>query len=116
MAAFGTLTLFIALIIAVYGGIASLVGARRGNQRLILSGRAACYALAAVMGLASVAILYSFVSHDYTIKYVQRYSDAASPLFYQLTAYWGGLDALACRSNAAQSTDDANQEWCRALR
>jgi cytochrome c-type biogenesis protein CcmF len=70
MAAFGTLTLFIALVIAAYAGVASLVGARRGNQRLIASGRSAVYALAAVMGLASVAILYAFVSHDYAIKYV----------------------------------------------
>jgi len=92
MAAFGTLTLLIALVVATYGGVASLVGARRGNQRLIASGRAATYALAAVLGLASVAMVYAFVSHDYSIKYVQRYSDASSPLFYQITAYWGGLD------------------------
>ena len=32
------------------------------------------------------------MSHDYSIKYVHHYSDASSPLFYQITAYWGGLD------------------------
>ena len=41
MAAFGTLTLLIALVLATYGGAASLVGARRKNPRLIESGRAA---------------------------------------------------------------------------
>jgi cytochrome c-type biogenesis protein CcmF len=92
MAAFGTLTLHIALVIATYAGVASLIGARRGNRRLIASGRAGVYALAGVLGLSSVAIVYSFVSHDYSIKYVHHYSDAASPLFYQITAYWGGLD------------------------
>src|SRR3954453_11911574 len=92
MAAFGTLTLLIALVVATYAGVASLVGARRGNRRLIASGRAGVYALAAVLGLSSVALVYSFVSHDYSIKYVHHYSDAASPLFYQITAYWGGLD------------------------
>ena len=50
------------------------------------------YALAAVLGLSSVALVYAFVSHDYSIKYVHHYSDASSPLFYQITAYWGGLD------------------------
>ena len=45
-----------------------------------------------MLGLSSVALVYSFVTHDYSIKYVHRYSDAASPLFYQITAYWGGLD------------------------
>jgi cytochrome c-type biogenesis protein CcmF len=92
MAAFGTLTLLIALVVATYAGTASLIGARRGNRRLILSGRAGVYALAAVLGLSSVALVYSFLTHDYSIKYVHHYSDAASPLFYQITAYWGGLD------------------------
>src|SRR5438128_2073019 len=92
MAAFGTLTLLIALVVATYAGAASLIGARRGNRRLIESGRAGVYALAGVLGMSSVAIVYSFVSHDYAIKYVHRYSDASSPLFYQITAYWGGLD------------------------
>jgi cytochrome c-type biogenesis protein CcmF len=92
MAAFGTLTLLIALVVATYAGVISLIGARRGNRRFIESGRAAVYALAGVLGLSSVALVYAFVTHDYSIKYVQHYSDAASPLFYQITAYWGGLD------------------------
>jgi cytochrome c-type biogenesis protein CcmF len=92
MAAFGTFTLLIALVVATYAGVASIIGARRGNRRLIASGRAGVYALAAVLGLSSVALVYAFVSHDYSIKYVHHYSDAASPLFYQITAYWGGLD------------------------
>ncbi len=92
MSAFGTLTLLIALVVATYSGVASVVGARRANRRLIESGRAGVYALAAILGLSSVALLYAFLTHDYSIKYVHHYSDASSPLFYQITAYWGGLD------------------------
>jgi cytochrome c-type biogenesis protein CcmF len=92
MAPFGTLTLLIALVVATYAGTASVVGARRRSQRLIESGRAAAYGLAAVLALSSMVIVYAFVTHDYSIKYVQRYSDASSPLFYKITAYWGGLD------------------------
>jgi cytochrome c-type biogenesis protein CcmF len=44
------------------------------------------------MTVASTIIIYAFVAGDYSIKYVQRYSDSAQPLFYKLTAYWGGLD------------------------
>ena len=44
------------------------------------------------MAAASAVIVYAFVVGDYSIKYVQRYSDSAQPLFYKLTAYWGGLD------------------------
>src|SRR5450432_1181671 len=92
MAAFGTLTLLIGLVVATYAGTASLIGVRRGSRRLVESGRSGVYALAAVLGMSSVAMWYSFLSHDYSIKYVQRYSYASSPLFYQITSYWGGLD------------------------
>jgi len=92
MADFGALCVLIALVVATYAGAASLVGARRDNPRLLESGRAAVYALAAVLGLASVAMVQAFVSGDYSIKYVQHYSDAQAPLAYKISAYWGGLD------------------------
>ena len=44
------------------------------------------------MTVASGVMVYAFVTGDYTIKYVQRYSDSAQPLFYKITSYWGGLD------------------------
>ena len=44
------------------------------------------------MAAASAVMIYSFVTGDYSIKYVQHYSDAVQPLFYKLTSYWGGLD------------------------
>ena len=92
MADFGALSVLIALVVATYAGAASLVGARRENARLLESGRAAVYALAAVLGLASVAMVQAFVSGDFSIKYVQHYSDAQAPLAYKISAYWGGLD------------------------
>ena len=46
----------------------------------------------AIMAAASAVIVYAFVTGDYSIKYVQRYSDTTQPLFYKLTSYWGGLD------------------------
>src|SRR5258705_9514814 len=44
------------------------------------------------MVAASEVMIYSFVTGDYSIKYVQHYSDAVQPLFYKITSYWGGLD------------------------
>ena len=40
----------------------------------------------------SAIIVHAFVVGDYSIKYVQRYSDSAQPMFYKLASYWGGLD------------------------
>ena len=105
MAAFGTLTLLIALVVATYAGVASLVGARRRSRRLIESGRAGAYALAAVLGLSSVALVYAFVSHDYSIKYVHRYSDASSPLFLAVTFNTG--------SGAGKGPDANDDEYTK---
>jgi cytochrome c-type biogenesis protein CcmF len=52
----------------------------------------AFYTVAALLTVASGIIIYSFVSGDYSIRYVQRYSDSVQPLFYRITSYWGGLD------------------------
>jgi cytochrome c-type biogenesis protein CcmF len=92
MAAFGTLTLLIAFVVATYAAVASIIGVRRKSQRLIESGRAGVYALAGVLGLSSVTIVYAFLTHDFSIKYVQHTSSVSTPLMYQITAYWGGLD------------------------
>ena len=69
-----------------------MAGARRRSTALVESGVGAFYLVAAIMAAASAVIVHAFVVGDYSIKYVQRYSDSAQPLFYKLTAYWGGLD------------------------
>ena len=78
--------------LAAYAVAASVAGARRRNTRLIESGIGAFYTIAAIMTVASGVIIYAFVAGDYSIRYVQRYSDSVQPLFYKITSYWGGLD------------------------
>src|SRR6188508_2245257 len=92
MASLGALLLLIAFVTAAYTVAAAVAGARRRNTRLIESAIGAFYTVAAIMTVASGVIIYSFVAGDYSIRYVQRYSDSVQPLFYKITSYWGGLD------------------------
>src|SRR5688572_12237987 len=92
MASLGAFLLLLAFVTAAYAVSASVAGARRRNTRLIESGIGAFYTVAALLTVASGIIIYAFVSGDYSIKYVQRYSDSVQPLFYKITSYWGGLD------------------------
>ena len=48
------------------------------------SGIGAFHLIAAIMLAASAVIVYSFVTGDYSIKYVQRYSDSTLPLPFKL--------------------------------
>lgn len=92
MASLGFYLLLTAFVMCAYAMAACVAGARRRSQRLVESGIGAFYLVAAVMSVASSIIIYSFVAGDYSIKYVQRVSDSVQPLFYKITAYWGGLD------------------------
>jgi cytochrome c-type biogenesis protein CcmF len=80
------------LVIATLAGVASLVGIRRNSDRLLRTGRAAVTLLAATLAMAIAAMVHAFASSDFSIKYVQHYSEAGQPLVYKLTAVWGGLD------------------------
>jgi cytochrome c-type biogenesis protein CcmF len=92
VAALGTIILLIAFLVAAYGATAGIIGNVQKRRRLVNSSVYSCYAFFALMMVASALIIYAFVTHDYTIKYVSRYSDTSMPLSYKITAYWGGLD------------------------
>src|SRR5919112_2939269 len=92
MPALGSFVLLATFVVASYALAASVAGGRRRSRELIESGVGAFYLTAALMTVASGIIVHAFVTGNYAIKYVQRYSDSAQPLFYKITSYWGGLD------------------------
>ena len=92
MSSLGYYLLLAAFVTCAYAAAISVAGARRRSRALIESGIGAFYLVAAIMGVASAVIVYAFVVGDYSIRYVQRYSDSVQPMFYKLTSYWGGLD------------------------
>src|SRR5215203_2747947 len=92
MPALGNLLLLAAFVTCAYAIAASVSGVRRRSRRLTESGLGAFYLVTALMIFASGVIVHAFVTNDYSIKYVQRYSDADLPLAYKIASYWGGLD------------------------
>ena len=92
MSSLGYYLLLAAFVVCAYAAAISVAGARRRSRALIESGIGAFYLMTAIMGVASAVIVYAFVVGDYSIRYVQRYSDSVQPMFYKLTSYWGGLD------------------------
>ena len=92
MASLGAFILLATFVVCVYAAGSSVAGARRGSRGLIDSGVGALYLSTALLTVASGLIIHAFVVGDYSIRYVQQYSDAVQPLFYKITSYWGGLD------------------------
>ena len=92
MPALGSFLLLATFVVCSYAATAAVVGARRGSRRLVESGIGAFYLIAALMTIASAVMINAFLTDDFSIRYVSRYSDSVQPLFYKITSYWGGLD------------------------
>ena len=92
MATLGYTVLLATFVVCSYAAAVSVAGARRGSRRLIESGIGAFHMVTALMVMASVLMIHAFVTNDFSIRYVSRYSDSFQPLFFKITSYWGGLD------------------------
>ena len=88
MSSLGSFLLLTAFVVCAYSVAASVAGARRRSVRLIESGTGAFYFVTALMTVASGVMVHAFVTNNYGIKYVQRYSDSVQPLanLFRVTA------------------------------
>lgn len=92
MAEIGYITLLLALAAAVYAVVAAVIGARRRYPELVLSARHAVIAVTGLVSLAAGFLVYAFLQNDFTLEYVASNSSRAQPLFYKVTALWGGQE------------------------
>src|SRR5262245_43717631 len=92
MSSLGTFLTLATFVTASGAFAASIAGARRGRRPWVERGIGLLQAATALMLVASAVMVHAFVTGDFAIKYVERYSDATQPLFYKLASYWGGLD------------------------
>ncbi|MGE0327041.1 MAG: heme lyase CcmF/NrfE family subunit [Polyangiaceae bacterium] len=88
---FGTGVLYAVLVAAAYTFAVSVASAR-GNPRLLSAARWGAYGTCALIGLGVLLLAYAFITHDFRIRYVARYSDRSMTDPYLLTALWGGQD------------------------
>ena len=88
---FGTGVLAAILVAAGYTFAVSLA-AGAGRPRLLQSARAGAYGTIALVALAVLVLCYAFVSHDFRLDYVARYSDRTMSTPWLIAALWGGQD------------------------
>src|SRR5436305_7958874 len=68
-----------------------------------------------IMTAASAVLLNAFLTGDYSIKYVVRYSDSVQPLLYKITSYWGGLDGSIRSEEHTSELQSRPHLVCRLL-
>src|SRR5688500_19751716 len=75
MPVLGSFLLLASFVMCAYAISACVAGARRRSPRLIESGIGAFYFVTALMTVASGVMVHAFVTNNYNIKYVSRYSE-----------------------------------------
>ncbi len=88
----GTIALLSAYAVAAWCVCAGIAGNARKSRRLVTSSVYGLYGFGALIGLSSALMIYAFVTHDFSIKYVAEVSDTTMETWYKVTAFWGGLD------------------------
>jgi len=90
MSTLGSFGLYAALVVAVFGMAAGLLGLRRRDPGLLEASRRALVVWAAFIALASLALVVALVGRDFSIRFVAETTSLDLPLFYTITAFWGG--------------------------
>jgi cytochrome c-type biogenesis protein CcmF len=85
----GHFALVIALCIALVQGILPLVGAARGNTRLMAIARPAAQGQFVFVALAFGCLAWSFVHSDFSVLNVATNSNTTLPVEYRFAATWG---------------------------
>jgi cytochrome c-type biogenesis protein CcmF len=92
MAPVGRTLLILGLVVAGYGIVASVYGARSGRREWVISGRRAVYALAGMMTVAWVILEAAFLRSDFSFNVVAEHSSSTTPTFYKLAAPWASQE------------------------
>jgi len=77
------------LLSALYAIIASVVGERIANERIVLTGRNAALLTFALLTTATVVLQTAIMTQEYQIAYVWSVSSPPMPTFFRWTAIWG---------------------------
>ena len=90
MADLGAACLWMGLALAAYSCFASVGGQLRGSSALVDSGRKASYVLVVVLLVSTLSLVQSFITRDFSLKYVAEHSNLAMPNIYTWVAFYAG--------------------------
>jgi cytochrome c-type biogenesis protein CcmF len=86
----GNFALMLALCLAIIQGIMPIAGAFQNNERWMSLARPTASGQFLFLSIAFSALVYSFISNDFSINYVASHSNTTLPLIYRIAGSWGG--------------------------
>jgi cytochrome c-type biogenesis protein CcmF len=85
----GQFALILALLLAGLQAFFGIVGPMTGRDRWTAAVTPAVAGQFVMIGTSIGCLIYSFISNDFSVKYIAENSNSALPLFYRVTALWG---------------------------
>ncbi len=92
MAQIGQFALALAWVVTAYSVVASLIGIRLRNDKLIASGRNAALGAFGCITTSIVCLGYLFAVSDFSVKYVAAHSNRDLPIYFKVSSIWGGME------------------------
>ena len=86
----GYVAITLAFVLTVYATIVAVIGARWRLPELVVSARNATFGVTGLITLAVVILEYLLITGHYQTKFVSQATNSAAPLFFRMTALWGG--------------------------
>jgi cytochrome c-type biogenesis protein CcmF len=86
----GYLILITAMLLTTFGVVVGFWGGYTRNAKLAASSFNAIYAVAGLVGAASIILWYGLLTDQFQLTYVWNHSERALPTFYKFAALWGG--------------------------
>ena len=89
VAEIGHFALALAVVVALLQAILPLMGAAKANRTLMNVAAPAALAQALLVTTAFLSLMYAFVTSDFSVEAVARYSHTTKPLIYKISGVWG---------------------------
>ncbi len=79
-----------ALVLSVVGLVSPMIGLQSRNGVWVAVARQAVTANFFLLSIGMAAMIFSYVSQDYSVKYIYTTSNSKLPIFYKIAGLWGG--------------------------
>ena len=86
----GNIALTLALVLSILLAVYPLWGAHRQHETLMATAKPLAIGLFLFTLIAYVCLTYAFVTDDFSVAYIAQHSNSRLPIYYKITAVWGG--------------------------
>ena len=90
MADLGAMCVWIALALASYGAVGSVLGKLRGSPELVVSAQRASHLTVLALTVATLSLVTLFINRDFEVAYVAAHSDIAMEDHFTWVAFYAG--------------------------